>query len=51
MSNVARSISSWVGKAIQVPSMSATRVAPIGPEKGRPAIWVDALAALMATTS
>ncbi len=31
--------------------MSATRTAPMGPENGRPESWVDADAALMATTS
>ena len=31
--------------------ISATRTAPIGPENGSPASWVDADAALIATTS
>ncbi len=51
MSNTASS--SWLcdGKATHWPLMRATRVAPIGPLKGRPAIWVDIDAALIATTS
>ena len=49
MSNVARSSSAWVGNATHWPSMSATRVAPIGPLNGRPEICVDADAALIAT--
>lgn len=57
MSNAARSSWSWVGKAthwVSVPAsfaMSATRTPPTGPENGRPASWVDADAALIATTS
>jgi hypothetical protein len=46
-------VSSWlcVGKATHCPSMSATRVAPIGPENGSPESWVDIDAALIARTS
>ena len=51
MSKTAVSSCSWVGKATHWSSMSATRVAPIGPLNGSPASWVDADAALMATTS
>ncbi len=51
MSNVERSMSEKLGNATHWPSMRLTRVAPIGPENGRPEIWVDALAALMARTS
>ena len=51
MSNTAPSSCSWVGKATHWPRMRATRVAPIGPENGRPDSWVDIDAALMATTS
>ncbi|COX06145.1 Uncharacterised protein [Mycobacterium tuberculosis] len=51
MSNTARSIWSTVGKPTQVPSMSATRTPPMGPENGRPPSWVDADAALIANTS
>ena len=51
MSKTADSSCSWVGNATHWPSMSATRVAPIGPLKGRPASWVDIDAALIATTS
>ncbi len=51
MSKVARSSSLWVGKATHWPSMSATRVPPTGPLNGRPEIWVDADAALIASTS
>jgi len=51
MSKVAPCSCSWVGKATHWPSMSATRVAPIGPLKGRPASCVDRDAALIATTS
>ena len=40
-----------VGNATHWPSMSATRMAPIGPLNGRPASWVDTDAALIATTS
>ena len=50
--------SSWakVGKATHWPppcasGMSAMRTPPIGPEKGRPEIWVEAEAPLMPTTS
>ncbi|RAO50534.1 hypothetical protein PSN01_04508 [Micromonospora saelicesensis] len=51
MSKVARASSSRVGKATHWPSMWATRVAPIGPENGRPESLVDIEAALIATTS
>ena len=51
MSKTARSRSSWVGNATHWSSMSATRVAPIGPLNGRPEIWVDSDAALIAMTS
>jgi hypothetical protein len=51
MSNTARSICSAVGKATHVPSISATRTPPTGPENGSPASWVDADAALIASTS
>ena len=51
MSKVARSSSSRVGKATHWPSTCATRVAPIGPENGRPDSLVDIEAALIATTS
>ncbi len=51
MSKTASSSSVWVGKATHWPLMSATRVAPIGPEKGRPASCVEQEAALIATTS
>ncbi len=51
MSNTARSSCSTVGNATQVPSISATRTPPTGPENGRPDSWVDAEAALMASTS
>ena len=51
MSNVARATSEWVGKATHWPSMRATRVPPIGPVNGSPDSWVDAEAALMASTS
>ncbi len=51
MSKTASSSSLWVGKATHWPLISATRTPPIGPENGRPASWVDAEAALMATTS
>ena len=37
MSNTARSACSTVGNATQVPSISATRTPPTGPENGRPA--------------
>ena len=45
--------SSWVcvGNATHWPSISATRTPATGPENGRPEIWVDADAALMASTS
>ena len=33
------------------PSIRATRTPPTGPEKGSPEIWVDADAALIASTS
>ena len=57
MSNAARSSWSCVGNATHCefePSsslISATRTPPTGPENGRPASWVDADAALIATTS
>ena len=51
MSNVARSTSEWDGNATHCPSISATRVPPIGPLNGSPEIWVDADAALIASTS
>ncbi len=51
MSNTARSSCSTVGNATQVPSIRATRTPPIGPENGRPPSWVDADAALIASTS
>ena len=51
MSKVARSSSVCVGKPTHWPSISATRVAPIGPLNGRPEIWVEADAALIASTS
>ena len=51
MSKVARSSSVKVGKPTHWPSIRATRAPPTGPEKGRPEIWVDADAALMASTS
>ena len=41
----------WVGKATQSPSTRPIRTPPIGPENGRPEIWVDSDAALMASTS
>ena len=51
MSKVARASSSWVGNATHWPSTCAIRVAPIGPENGRPDSLVDSEAALIATTS
>lgn len=51
MSNTARSSCSTVGNATQVPSISATRTPPMGPENGRPPSWVEADAALIASTS
>ena len=51
MSKVERSMSLKLGKATHWPSMSETRTAPIGPEKGRPEICVEADAALIARTS
>ena len=51
MSKMACSSSAWVGKPTHWPSISATRVPPTGPENGRPEIWVDAEAALIASTS
>src|SRR5665213_1892600 len=51
MSNTERPLSVKLGKAIQLPSISETRVAPIGPLNGSPEICVDADAALMASTS
>ena len=51
MSKVACSSWLWFGNATHWPSMRAMRVAPIGPLNGRPEIWVDADAALIASTS
>ncbi|SKY17729.1 Uncharacterised protein [Mycobacteroides abscessus subsp. abscessus] len=57
MSKTAPSSCSTVGNATHWPAlfssvgMSATRTPPTGPENGRPASWVDADAALIATTS
>ena len=51
MSNVERSMSLKFGNATHWSSMRLTRTPPIGPENGRPEIWVEALAALMASTS
>src|SRR3984957_9543175 len=51
MSNTAPSSCSTVGNATHWPLMSATRTPPTGPENGSPEIWVDADAALMASTS
>ena len=51
MSKTERSMSEKFGKATHWPSMSETRTPPIGPENGRPEICVEALAALMASTS
>src|SRR6185437_191562 len=51
MSNTARSSSECRGNATHVPSTRATRTPATGPENGRPEIWVDADAALMASTS
>ena len=51
MSKTERSASEKLGNATHWPSMSATRTPPTGPENGRPEIWVDADAALMASTS
>ncbi len=51
MSKTASSSSVCVGNATHWPLISATRMPPIGPEKGRPASCVDAEAALIATTS
>ena len=56
MSNTAFSSCEWVGKATHwlspdSPVISATRTPATGPENGRPEIWVDADAALMASTS
>ena len=51
MLNTERSSSLQRGNATHWPSMSARRVPPIGPVKGRPAIWVDMDAALIARTS
>ena len=51
MSNTAFSSCSTVGNATQVPSISATRTPPTGPENGIPEICVDADAALIASTS
>jgi hypothetical protein len=51
MSNTASSSCSTVGNATHWVPMRATRTPPTGPENGRPAIWVDAEAALIASTS
>ena len=57
MSNTAPSSCSTVGNATHWPPLfsgveiSATRTPPTGPENGSPEIWVDADAALMASTS
>src|SRR6478736_4154548 len=51
MSKVERSMSLKFGKATHWSSIRLTRTPPIGPENGRPEIWVEALAALMASTS
>ncbi len=51
MSNTERSNSECVGNATHCPSISAIRVPATGPENGRPASWVDADAALIASTS
>ncbi len=51
MSKTASSSWEWVGKPIHWPSTRATRVAPTGPENGRPDSWVDAEAPLIASTS
>src|SRR4051812_7016364 len=51
MSKTASSSWVWVGNATHWPSMSATRVPPTGPENGRPEIWVEIEAALIASTS
>ena len=51
MSKTALSSCSTVGNATHWPSISATRTPPTGPENGSPEIWVDADAALMASTS
>ena len=51
MSNTALSSCSTVGNATHWPSISATRTPPTGPENGMPEIWVDADAALIASTS
>ena len=56
MSNTAPSSCSTVGNATHWPlpvgpEINATRTAPTGPENGRPEIWVEADAALIASTS
>ena len=51
MSKTASSSWVWVGKATHWPSMRAIRVAPTGPENGRPESWVDIEAAFIASTS
>ncbi|CPU63792.1 Uncharacterised protein [Mycobacteroides abscessus] len=51
MSKTARSLSEYLGNATHWPSTSAMRTAPTGPENGRPEIWVDADAALIASVS
>ena len=51
MSNTALVSSVCVGKATHWPSIRATRTPATGPENGRPEIWVDADAALIASTS
>ena len=51
MSKIERSMSEKFGNATHWPSIRATRTPPIGPENGRPEIWVEALAALIASAS
>ena len=51
MSKTASSSWLWVGNATHWPSIRATRTAPTGPENGRPEIWVESDAALIARTS
>ena len=51
MSKTASSSWLWVGNATHWPSIRATRTAPTGPENGRPEIWVESDAALIASTS
>ncbi len=51
MLNVACSSCDQVGKATHWSSINATRTPPTGPENGSPPIWVEADAALIASTS